>query len=131
MSVEQTAYRAGCGRRQLARSFFFAKEGGVVQKSEFTVQDAYPYNRSSPLRWIVSHIWRYKFFTLTALLLYTNAWLVYAGARVVIGRAAEEIMHPSSPDGLLWLALAVVGLLAADGFSMLFGSYAAEKVAGR
>ena len=103
----------------------------MVQKSEFTVQDAYPYNQSSPLRWIVSHVWRYKFFTLTALLLYTNAWLVYAGARVVIGRAAEEILHPTSPSGLLWLALAVVGLLVADGFSMLFGSYAAENVAAR
>ncbi len=32
----------------------------MALKSEFFVQPAYPYDRSGPIRWIWSHVWRYK-----------------------------------------------------------------------
>jgi hypothetical protein len=52
----------------------------VSYKTEFSVQNAYRYDQRSTLRWVVAHIWRYKFFTLLMMGCYTLAWLVY-GAR--------------------------------------------------
>jgi ATP-binding cassette subfamily B protein len=108
-----------------------AMEDRVSVKTEFTVQDAHRYDQRSPLRWIVSHVWRYKPFVLTTLGFYTLAWLVFARAPVVIGQAAQEILHPSAESGLLMIALTILGLLLADGLSMLTGSLSAEHVASK
>ncbi len=103
----------------------------VARSREFTVQQAYQYNHASPLRWIVSHVWRYRRFVATTVVCYITAWLVYAGAQVMIGRAAAEILKPQQTSALLWIALAIVGLLSIDGLSMLIGSYSAENIAAR
>ncbi len=103
----------------------------MARSREFTVQQAYQYNHASPLRWIVSHVWRYRRFVATTVVCYITAWLVYAGAQVMIGRAAAEILKPQQTSALLWIALAIVGLLSIDGLSMLIGSYSAENIAAR
>ena len=100
-------------------------------KREWSVDGAYPYNQRSPLRWIMSHIWRYRLFASVTLIAYVAAWLAYAQARVVIGNAAAEIVEPSSASGLTMLALGVMGLLVADGVFMLLGSFSAENIAAR
>ena len=33
-----------------------------MNKQEFHIEDSYQYNRSSPARWIWSHIWQHKWF---------------------------------------------------------------------
>ena len=63
-------------------------EDRVARSREFTVQQAYEYNHASPLRWIGSHVWRYRRFVVTSMVCYITAWLVYAGAPVMTGRAA-------------------------------------------
>lgn len=103
----------------------------MARSREFTVQQAYQYNHASPLRWIVSHVWRYRRFVATTVVCYITAWLVYAGAQVMIGRAAAEILKPQQTSALLWIALAIVGLLSIDGLSMLIGSYSSENIAAR
>jgi ATP-binding cassette subfamily B protein len=103
----------------------------VQSKTEFSVQSAHRYSQRSALGWIISHIGRYKLFALLTLGCYTAAWLAYARAPVVIGQAAQEIIHPTSPGGLLALALTVLALLMTDGLTMLLGSLAAEHVARR
>jgi ATP-binding cassette, subfamily B, bacterial len=103
----------------------------VTRKSEFVVQGAYPYNRLSVPRWIVSHLWRYRGFLLTALTLFLASHLAYSMAPVLIGRAAEEILHPTAPDALRTIALGILGVLVFDGFAMLLGSYAVEVIAKR
>jgi ATP-binding cassette subfamily B protein len=103
----------------------------VPNKTEFSVQNAHRYDRRGPVRWAFAHVWRYKGFAIAMVGCYTLAWLVYAGAPVLIGRAAEEILRPTSPSGLLWLALAILGLLMCDGVSMLAGSLTAEHVAAK
>ena len=100
-------------------------------KTEFSVQNAYRYDQRSALRWVVSHIWRYKFFALIMVGCYTLAWLVYARAPVLIGQAAQEIVSPTSESGLLTIALIILALLMTDGFSMLSGSIAGEQVAAK
>src|SRR6266498_4079713 len=78
------------------------QEAPVSYKTEFSVQNAYRYDQRTALRWIVAHIWRYKFFALLMMSCYTLAWLVYARA-----------------------------LLITDGLSMLTGSMASEQVASK
>jgi ATP-binding cassette subfamily B protein len=108
-----------------------AQEAPVSYKSEFSVQNAYRYDQRSAVRWIVAHIWRYKFFALLMIGCYTLAWLVYARAPVMIGQAAQEIVHPTSESGLLMIALTILALLVTDGLSMLTGSMAGEHVASK
>src|SRR6266498_4079819 len=78
------------------------QEAPVSYKTEFSVQNAYRYDQRTALRWIVAHIWRYKFFALLMMSCYTLAWLVYARAPVIT-----------------------------DGLSMLTGSMASEQVASK
>jgi ATP-binding cassette subfamily B protein len=103
----------------------------VPETTEFRVPQAHYYDRRGPLRWTIAHIWRYRLFALLTLGCYTLAWLVYARAPVLIGRAAEEILHPSAPGGLLTIALTILALLITDGLAMLGGSLAGEHVAAR
>jgi ATP-binding cassette subfamily B protein len=103
----------------------------VSQKTEFSIQDARRYDHRSSLRWIVSHVWRYKLFALTTMGCYTLAWLVFARAPVLVGQAAQEIIHPTAEAGLLWIALSILGLLLTDGISMLTGSLSAEHIAAK
>ncbi|MBA3531181.1 MAG: ABC transporter ATP-binding protein [Ardenticatenales bacterium] len=101
----------------------------MTRKSEFVVQGAYPYDRRSVPRWIISHLWRYRGFLLTALTLFLASHLAYSMAPVLIGRAAEEILHPTTPNALRNLALGILAVLVFDGFAMLLGSYSVEVIA--
>ncbi len=104
----------------------------MAQNSEFTIKDAYRYNRSSPVRWIVSHVWRYKFFLIATMLLYITAWFSFSGSRFLLGVAAEEIVNPTAPDGLLRIALLILFvLLIGDSLSALAGSLSMETLAQR
>ncbi len=103
----------------------------MPEKTEFRVENAHSYDRRGPVRWVLSHIVRYKLFGLLMLGCYTLAWFVYAGAPVMIGRAAEEIARPTAPNGLLLIALGILALLITDGLSMLTGTMAGEHVAAR
>lgn len=104
----------------------------MAQNSEFTIKGAYTYNRSSPIRWIFSHIWRYKLFMIATILLYITAWFSFSGSRFLIGVAAEEIVNPTSPDGLLKIALLILFvLLIGDSISALSGSLSVETLAQR
>lgn len=103
----------------------------AVQRSEFTVPNPYPYNRSSAVRWIFSHIWRYKFFFLATCGLYMTAWFSFSYARVLIGNAAQEIMHPTGSDGLARIGLSVLFILCLDSLAALGGSLAVGTISQR
>ncbi len=100
-----------------------------ANKGEFVVQNAYAYNRSSPARWIISHVLRYRFLFLLTVACYITAWFSFSFSRVLIGRAAEEIMAPTAENGLLLVALAVLGVLLLDSTVALIGNLSLETVA--
>jgi len=103
----------------------------VAQRSEFTVANAYPYDYRSPLRWIWSHIWRYKFFALPAYLLMAAGWSCYATAQRMLGVAIDEIITPSSANSVLWISITVLLLLIGDGVFFLCGNLFNESIAAR
>jgi ATP-binding cassette subfamily B protein len=103
----------------------------VAQQSEFAIDHAYPYDRRGPVRWVLSHVRRYWYYVIAFYIFFVVAWGSYSGAQVLIGQAIEEILNPTGPEGLVWISLAVFGIMALDGFSGLLGSLSAENVAAR
>ena len=102
-----------------------------MSKSEFRVQNAYRYNRSSPARWVISHIARYKFFFLGTVLLYIVAFTCYTTAQVLIGKAVGVVLTPGGGDALLGIALTILALQMFDGLSSLIRSLSVETIAQR
>src|SRR5215470_2294109 len=70
-------------------------------KSEFTVKGAYQYDESSPLRWVISHVLRYKFLFLITVLLYIANYFVYTLAQVMVGTAVGAVFAPSGARAVL------------------------------
>jgi ATP-binding cassette, subfamily B, bacterial len=102
-----------------------------IRQGEFTVRDDYQFDRSSAVRWIVSHVWRYKLFLIANVILYFLAWSSFAISQRLIGNAAEEILNPSRANGLLIVAGAILILRSVDAIGSLLGSLSLETIAQR
>ncbi|GAB4439813.1 MAG: ABC transporter ATP-binding protein [Chloroflexi bacterium OHK40] len=103
----------------------------MALRSEFSIENAYPYDRRGVWRWVRSHVLRYWRFVLGFYIFFLVAWSCYAGSQVLIGRAADEILNPSRPNGLLIVTLAVLAVLVGDAISALIGLLSAETLAAR
>jgi ATP-binding cassette subfamily B protein len=106
-----------------------AVKPGTLRRSEFTVTGAKTYDHRGALRWIISHILDYKLlaFGATAFSILSNA--TYAFGPVLIGRAAQEIVTPTAPDGLLKIALSILLVLMISGITDLAQSLTIETLA--
>ena len=103
-----------------------------MTKKEFRLENEYPYNRTGPERWILSHLWRYAAFPLAALGAAIINNLCYSTIQIFIGRAFDLITTPGwAPAALLRLALTVIGVAAGQGLSGLLRNYSVEFVAQR
>ena len=104
----------------------------VRVKREFTVSGEHYYNRRSPGRWIVSHLLRYRFLVVGALVLaVTEAWL-YSYAPALIGQAFDLILSPErSAAALGRMALFILGVRLIQSFSFLCLSWSFEMLAKR
>ena len=103
-----------------------------LAKREFTLEDEYPYNRSGPVRWIVSHAIRYPLFPLLMLLAAILNNLAYSAIQVFIGRAFDLITSPDwLPSALLALALGILAVAIGQGITGLARNYSGEFLAQR
>jgi ATP-binding cassette subfamily B protein len=103
----------------------------TASKSEFTVENAYRYNQSSAARWIMSHIWRYKWLFIAAILLSAVDFFSYSQSPMLIGKAADEILNPVGGHRLLELSLGVLGVMTLSSLAFWFGSLTLETLAQR
>ncbi|HEY4689428.1 MAG TPA: ABC transporter ATP-binding protein [Anaerolineae bacterium] len=103
----------------------------MAHKSEFRVENAYPYNHSTTTRWIISHVLRYKGFLLIGVVLTITSLASYSSAPLLIGRAAEAILNPAAGKLLPVLSLAIMGVLALDGVANLLAYRCFENIAKR
>ena len=67
-----------------------------MQKREFTAVDEYRYNRSGPVRWIISHVLRYPWLPVGAVLLGLLAVVLESAASVLSGRTFDLVMAPGA-----------------------------------
>jgi len=103
-----------------------------LTKREFRLEDEHHYNRSGPMRWIISHMAHYWAFPLVVILAaILNNW-AYSYRQVLIGRGFDLItISDWETTALLILALGVMGAAAAQGVSGLIRNFATEFVAQR
>ena len=101
----------------------------ALHKSEFTVQDAYRYNESSPSRWIFSHIWRYKLLFIGSVLLSIVDFASYSYQNVLIGAAADSILDAGGNSELVRASLGVLAVMLASSVAFLISSLMTETIA--
>jgi ATP-binding cassette subfamily B protein len=103
----------------------------MTHRSEFTVESAYRYNRSGAIRWIFSHVLRYKALLIIAVACYPIAWTAFSYARVLIGDVAQEIITPTLPGALLSLSLVTLFVLLLDSAASLISFLCLVNIAQR
>ncbi len=103
-----------------------------MTKREFRLENEYHYNRSGPVRWIISHAVRYPLFPLAMLLAAVFNNLFYSYVQVFIGQGFTLITTPGwHTTALLGLALGVLGVALGQGVTGLVRNYAGEFLAQR
>jgi len=109
-----------------------AMKGSSLTKREFRLENEYPYNRSGPVRWIVSHLIRYPVFPLAVILMAVLNNGCYSYRQIFIGRAFDLIATAGwGTAALLGLALGVLGSAAGLGITGLVRNFAVEFLAQR
>ena len=104
----------------------------MVSKREFRLDQEYPYNRSGPGRWIISHLMRYPYLPLIAIGAAVINNFAASMIPVFIGRAFDLISSPDwATSALLALAIAVFLAAVAQGSMGLARNYATEFIAQR
>ena len=84
-------------------------------KREFTVADEYYYNQSSPVRWIVSHLLRYKHLAISFMLAVILTNTLYSAIPVLTGMAFNAVLAGATAQNqllkisLILLAVVVIG----------------------
>jgi ATP-binding cassette subfamily B protein len=103
-----------------------------MAKREFTIENEYQYHRATPIRWIVSHVWRYPLFPVAMVLTAVVNNLAYSYIQVFVGRAFDLITTPGwTTSALLWIALGAVSMAIIQGTTGLARNYAGEFLAQR
>ena len=103
-----------------------------MAKREFRLENEYQYNRSGPVRWIISHLMRYPLFPLAVILAAVLNNLAFSYRQIFIGQGFDLITTPDwQTSALLMLALGVMGSAAGQGVTGLIRSFAIEFLAQR
>src|SRR5437764_7623020 len=88
--------------------------GGVgLSKREFTIVNEYQYNHSSPVRWIISHVLRYKRYIPSFMLAWIVTNILYAFVPLLTGMAFNAVLQGAGSQlvrfAVLILAVVLVG----------------------
>ena len=101
-----------------------------MSKKEFRVENEYAYNRSGPVRWILSHVMRYPWLPLLVTVAAIINNFAASFVQVFIGRSFDLISTPNwEIAALLSLSLAVFGTVATQSVLGITRNYANEFIA--
>jgi ATP-binding cassette subfamily B protein len=103
-----------------------------VSKREFRLEDEFPYNRSGPRRWVISHVFRYPWLPVLVTVAAIVNNFAHSYIQVFIGRAFDIITSSEwETRALLLTALGAFGAAATQGLIGLVRNYANEFIAQR
>ncbi len=103
-----------------------------MTRREFTLQGEYTYDRSGPVRWLLSHLLRYPALPLATIVAAVLNSACYSYRQILIGLGFDLLTSADwSTTGLLGLALGAVGVSAGQGVSGLLRNYSNEFLAQR
>lgn len=101
-------------------------------KREFSVPDEHVYNRSGPVRWILSHLLRYPHLLVSFLFAATLTNVLFSAIPRLTGVAFDEVLKPEpSPQRLLMIALSILGLVLVRGLLDITNSWSVETLGQR
>ena len=104
----------------------------VERKREFRLENEYHYNRSGPVRWIISHALRYPIFPLIAVVAAVLNNYAYSYIQILIGRGFNLITSQDwAATALLAIAVGVALAALSQGITGLGRNYAFEFLAQR
>jgi len=99
---------------------------------EFTVAGAYHYNRAGPVRWIISHVLRYKRFVASFVLGVTLMSVFNSAIPTLIGSAFSAVQQGSGArERLIVLTLLILAATLARGLCDVVSSFSTEFLATR
>ncbi|MCB8978016.1 MAG: ABC transporter ATP-binding protein [Ardenticatenaceae bacterium] len=102
-----------------------------MTRSEFTVADAHTYDHRSTLRWLRSHILRYKGLLLTFLLTTVGMASAQSMEAITVGWAFDSVIQNEGRAGLTVAALYVVAAYVGYGLFDIVNSLAIRVLAQR
>lgn len=106
--------------------------GTLSTRREFSVADEYRYNRAGPLRWILSHLLRYKFYLASFVSASAITATFFSAIPALTGRAFNEVLKPSPDTGTLAsIGLAILGLVLLRGVTDIINAFSIETLAQR
>ena len=85
-------------------------------KREFTVAGEYHYNRSSPVRWVITHLLRYKHLILSFILTVILTNILYSVIPILTGLAFNVVLEGESVHAsLLRISLVLLAVILIGG----------------
>jgi len=102
----------------------------LLLNREFTVVDEYHYNRSNPVRWIASHLLRYKAFVLLFMTTAILANILNASIPALTGVAFNAVLAGSLGQ-LITISLSLLLILLLTGVSDISARLSAEVIGKR
>ena len=101
-----------------------------MSKSEFRIEGQYRFDRSSPVRWIVSHALRYPLYPLISILGAALSNWAYSYRQVLIGQGFDLVTSSRwGTDALLRVALTMGAVALVQGVAGLMRSFSIEFIA--
>jgi ATP-binding cassette subfamily B protein len=101
-------------------------------KREFSVLGEHVYNRSGPVRWILSHLLRYPHLMASFAIAATLTNVFFSMVPRLVGTAFDEVLRPNpSTQHLVTIALTILGLVLARGVLDLTNSWSVETLGQR
>ena len=98
-----------------------------LSKREFTIADEYQYNRRGPVRWIATHLLRYKRFIACYCLAAITTNAVYACVPLLTGRAFDAVSSGTNSMGqLVSITLFILGIVLIGGLFDILARFSSE-----
>jgi len=103
-----------------------------ASRREFSVADQHQSDRRSPVRWILSHMLRYKGYLFSFLTASTVTAALFAAIPALTGQAFNEVLKPDpDPAQLMLIALTMLGMVVLRGVTDIINAFSIETLAQR
>ncbi len=101
-----------------------------MAKREFTVANEYVYDQRGPLRWIISHVLRYKRFIASFMLASIVTNTLYATVPTLTGTAFNVVVQgQTARSQLVGIALTILGIVVCGGAVDVVARFSSEILA--
>ncbi len=101
--------------------------------SEFTLSDQYPYDHRSPVRWIISHLLRFRWLVFSFLTAGLTATLLNGAIPGLTGKAFDEVLGTGNDPkaALIRISLMLLAIVLVRGVADMIARFSIEVIAKR